>query len=368
MSGTLSAQYPVASFFSGAMGLDIGLSQAGLATVVCQEFDARAVETIRANGHIVVPGDLRALLRDDPELLGFRQSSGVGSDELFLVAGGPPCQPFSNAGLRKGLLDDRGTLVFDYVRAIGKLRPRFALLENVKGLVGFAGEHGSSLLDEVLAAFREIGYRTVWGVVDAVDYGAPQFRERLVIVGSRDNEPVFIPKPTHFQCHQDPAFRWRTFSDAVRGLVESDQFAMRFSPAVQAVLNQVPEGGNWRSLPADIAEEAMGGAWRSGGGKSGFFRRLRFDEPSPTVVTSPVQKATMLAHPTQPRPLSVQEYARLQGFPDSWVFSGPIASQYRQIGNAVPVPLGRAFGQMLVSVATGSHVVTSRRRPVKSNS
>ena len=207
-----------------------------------------------------------------------------------------------------------------------------------------------------------MGYSTISGVVDAVNYGAPQFRERMIIVGSRDNEPVFLPAPTHFSVHQDSAHRWNTLRTAIEDLESDPGPSVAFSPRLLEVLKLVPEGGNWRSLPPAIAEEAMGGAWASGGGKVGFFRRLSYSQPSPTLVTSPTQKATMLAHPTQDRPLSVREYARIQGFPDNWIFSGSLASQYKQIGNAVPVPLGRAIGQMLVSVANGTSEVHTKRR------
>ncbi len=352
----------VLSFFSGAMGLDIGLLEAGLDVVLGQELDVRAIETIRLNGHRVAPGDLRKLLQADPSLTSLLQEARI-EDALFAVVGGPPCQPFSTAGRRLGVADERGLLIFDYIDAVNRLRPRFAILENVKGLLSSRGRSNESLLDEVLSHFAAIGYGTSWGLVDAVNYGAPQFRERLVVIASRDGEQTFVPSPTHFQRHQDPAMRWRTLGDALDGLDEDEPEYVQFSPRIREVLDLVPEGGNWRSLPADVAEEAMGGAWKSGGGKVGFFRRLSFAEPSPTLVTSPIQKATMLAHPTESRPLSVREYARIQGFPDDWEFAGTTADKYKQIGNAVPVALGRALGLMLVAVASGTSEIQTKRRP-----
>ena len=126
-------------------------------------------------------------------------------------------------------------------------------------------------------------------------------------------------------------------------------------------LKMVPEGGNWRDLPEDIIPIAMGGAYKSGGGKVGFYRRLSYDQPSPTVVTSPVQKATMMCHPTQNRPLSVKEYARIQQFPDDWVFTGTTAAKYRQIGNAVPVGLAEAIGKAVISVADKTSLIQTKR-------
>jgi len=123
----------------------------------------------------------------------------------------------------------------------------------------------------------------------------------------------------------------------------------------------VPEGGNWKNLPSDILQEAMGGAYKSGGGKVGFYRRLSYSQPSPTVVTSPIQKATMMCHPTQDRPLSVSEYARIQQFPDSWKIIGTTVDKYRQIGNAVPVGLAKAIGAAIVSVADGTSTIQVKR-------
>lgn len=354
----------VLSFFTGAMGLDLGLQAAGLDVALGQELDTRAVETIRLNGHRVQPGDVRKLLDSDPGLKDFRRSAGI-EGEPFAVVGGPPCQPFSTAGHRRGVADERGLLLFDYIRAVGELRPRFAILENVKGLLSSKGRVDDTLLDEVREHFEQIGYQTTWGLVDAVNFGAPQFRERLIVIASRDGEATFVPSPTHFQRHQDARYRWRTLGDAIEGIDEADPEFVQFSPRVLEVLKLVPEGGNWRSLPADVAEQAMGGAWKSGGGKVGFFRRLSRLEPSPTLVTSPIQKATMLAHPTELRPLSVREYARVQGFPDDWQFSGTTSDKYKQIGNAVPVALGEALGLMLRAVAEGDATVQTKRRPSK---
>ena len=174
------------------------------------------------------------------------------------------------------------------------------------------------MLDE----FNKLGYTTVYGVLDAVNYGVPQFRERLIIIGSRDHENIFLPMPSHFQMHQKKDYLWHTLRDAIFDLEDNPGECTRFSNDRLDFLKMVPEGGNWKDLPPERIKEAMGGAYLSGGGKVGFYRRLSYDQPSPTLVTSPVQKASMLCHPTQDRPLSVSEYARIQQFPDDWVFGG----------------------------------------------
>ena len=356
--------YPVVSLFSGAMGLDIGLEQAGLRTVVAQDIDRWCVETIRQNGHLAIDGDLRSLLADEPQLHGLLDACGMTGRDIFAVVGGPPCQPFSTAGKRLGVTDSRGQLYEHFVQVVRQLRPRFFVMENVKGLASMRSVPGNPdsppVLDHILQLFNDAGYRTVHGVLDAVHYGAPQFRERLVIIGSRDAEQVFLPAPSHFPFHQDPALRWRTLGDALEGLPETSPHA-KFSSTIQSYLKHVPEGGNWKSLPESLQQAAMGGAYESGGGKVGFYRRLTRSEPAPTLVTSPVQKATLLGHPTQLRPLSVREYARVQGFPDDWKFEGSLSDCYRQIGNAVPVSLGKAIGQVLIATAQGSANVKVKR-------
>lgn len=360
----------VISLFSGAMGLDIGLEQAGLDVVIGQDFDASCVATMRANGHNVLGGDIRSI--DPADLL---DMVGMAPGEAFLLCGGPPCQPFSTAGKRLGINDPRGSLFMDFIRMIDYIRPRFFIMENVKGLMSAPLKHVptterdqadpeqqlGTVLEVILSEFSKLGYKTVYGILDAVNYGVPQFRERFVMIGSRENEDIFLPIPTHFQMHQDPNYQWRTLGDSIIDLEFAPGECAAFSRDRLSYLRMVPEGGNWRDLPEDVRQEAMGGAYRSGGGKVGFFRRLTYKQPSPTLVTSPVQKATMMCHPRQDRPLSIQEYARIQQFPTGWKFVGTNAAKYRQIGNAVPVGLALALGKAVLSVANETASIQTKR-------
>lgn len=356
--------FPVISLFSGAMGLDLGLNQSGLKVVVSQDIDPWCIETIRKNDHIAVDGDIAELIAHDPKCDFLLAASGVKRKSIFAVVGGPPCQSFSTAGKRLGVSDERGQLYKQFIKVVSATKPRFFVMENVKGLASMPsipGDKSSApVLDDILSSFHKLGYKTVHGVLDAVHYGTPQFRERLVIIGSRDGESIFLPIPSHFPKHQSPLMRWRTLGDAISDLDVIGDCA-KFSPNIMRFLALLPEGGNWKSLPQDLIEEAMGGAFHSGGGKVGFYRRLNSQEPSPTLVTSPIQKATMLCHPTELRPLSVREYARIQQFPDNWKIEGKTSDCYRQIGNAVPIPLGRAIGEMLKSVALGNAQVHAKR-------
>ena len=360
----------VISLFSGAMGLDIGLAKAGLNVVIGQDFDASCVKTMRANGHKVLEGDIREI--EPQQLLSL---TGLHIGEPFLICGGPPCQPFSTAGKRLGINDPRGSLFIDFIRMIDYIRPRFFVMENVKGIMSAPLKHVplaerdekdpeqrlGTVLDVILSEFNKLGYKTVYGVLDAVNYGVPQFRERFVLIGSRDNEDIFLPIPTHFQMHQNQEYQWQSVRSVIEDLEFDSGECATLSDERLKFLKMVPQGGNWRDLPEDIIPIAMGGAYTSGGGKVGFYRRLSYDQPSPTVVTSPVQKATMMCHPTQNRPLSVKEYARIQQFPDNWIFTGTTAAKYRQIGNAVPVGLAEAIGKAVIAVADKSAVIETKR-------
>jgi DNA (cytosine-5)-methyltransferase 1 len=371
----------VISFFSGAMGLDIGLKSAGLNVKIGQDFDVACVETMQANGHKVMGGDIRSIAPQD-----VLSAVCLSVAEPFLVCGGPPCQSFSTAGKRLGINDPRGNLFMDFIRMIDYIRPRFFIMENVKGLMSAplrniskvnnkenqislfennsktdSDRSSGSVFEVILGKFAQLGYKTVYGILDAVNYGVPQFRERFVLIGSRDYEDIFLPLPTHFQFHQDKEYQWQTLEKAIGDLEDNCGECAAFGAERTRLLEFVPEGGNWRDLPPDLVEQAMGGAYRSGGGKVGFYRRLSYSQPAPTLVASPIQKASMLCHPRLNRPLSVREYARIQQFPNNWIFAGNIMAKYRQIGNAVPIGLAKAIGQAILSVADKSAEIKTKR-------
>lgn len=351
--------YDSVSLFSGAMGLDLGLEKAGINFRMHQDFDASCYQTMLANNRPGMAGDIRRITSSD-----ILTATGFQTGEPFLLAGGPPCQPFSTAGKRLGINDPRGSLFMDYVRMVDELRPRFFVFENVKGITSISVDEGGKpgeVLEIIITELEKLGYSTVHSLLDAVYYGVPQFRERMIIIGSRDHEDIFLPCPTHFQRHQNPDMLWRTVGDAIHDIENDDSPCDHFSEERLKYLRMVPEGGNWHDLPADVQPVAMGGAWKSGGGKVGFYRRLSYNQPSPTLVTSPVQKATMLCHPVKDRPLSVREYARIQQFPDDWKITGTTANLYKQIGNAVPVGLAEAVGRAIIATASGHSKIETKR-------
>lgn len=363
------------SLFTGAFGLELGMEQAGFHTVSVVEKDFDATKTIALNRPYLhesaVPRDIVKvgawdLLSEGGRVLDIGRTLQPG--EVDLVTGGPPCQPFSTAGKRGSVMDPRGSLFMDFIRIIKEVQPRFFIMENVRGLLSAPIRHipinkrvSRSLQPEemrgaavqvVLAQMRELGYKVVYNLLEAADYGVPQNRERVIFIGSRDGELVTFPLATHSEDGIKLPL-WRTLREAVCGLVDPTPEFIPYSENRLRFLRLLKEGQNWRYLPEELKREAMGGAYNSGGGKVGFYRRLSWDKPSPTVTTCPHQKATDMCHPVELRPLSVRESALIQTFPDDWFFYGSITSKYRQIGNAVPVLLAKAIGDYIYDLIQG---------------
>lgn len=365
------------SLFTGGFGLDLGMEQAGFHTVSVVEKDRDAVKTIAYNRpHLresAVPREIEAvttqnLLLEAGKVLDLGRALRPG--EIDLVTGGPPCQPFSTAGKRGSVMDPRGSLFMDFMRVVKEAQPRFFVMENVRGLLSApirhrainqrgpdyppleADEMAGAALKVVLAQMQELGYNLVYNLLEAADYGVPQNRERVVFIGSRDDEPITFPFAIYSQDGKKLP-KWRTLRDGLTGIVDPQPEFTPYSESRLKYLRLLKEGQNWRYLPEELKKEAMGGAYESGGGKVGFYRRLSWDKPSPTVTTCPHQKATDMCHPVELRPLSVRECAKIQTFPDDWIFYGSVTSKYKQIGNAVPVLLAKAIGDYIYSVIQG---------------
>lgn len=358
----------VLSFFSGAMGLDLGLEQAGLIPLLASEIDNAARETILTNRHdIGLIGDIRNYTKEE-----IFQAAGLTPEaEIDVLVGGPPCQSFSTAGKRRGLSDDRGDLLQYYVKLICEIKPKIAVIENVRGLLSAplqhtphaqrTGEENSDVkalsggaLMRILRKLRDGGYGVSFNLYNAANFGAPQIRERVVMLCSRDGKVLPYLKPTHAENGAFGLPTWRCLREALEGL-PTEQHALKFPEKRLRFYRMLKAGQNWRSLPIEFQEEAMGKSFHAGGGKSGFYRRLAWDKPSPTLVTQPTMPATDLAHPEEDRPLSIEEYKRIQEFPDDWIVCGTLVEQYKQIGNAVPISLGRAVGKALVDALNGQN-------------
>lgn len=357
---------PIAlSFFSGAMGMDIGLEQAGFQTLLASEIDNACRKTIAKNRpDIALVGDIREF---SPKMI--RGISGLEKeDDIDLVVGGPPCQAFSTAGNRKGFEDERGNVFLSFIDMIIGLNPKYAVIENVRGLLsaplkhrphnqrgdGYANldvdELPGGALHEILNRLENAGYAVSFNLYNAANFGTPQTRERVIIICSRDGKKPPYLEPTNSDNINFGLPKWATFKQAVKGLSSDNAEFVSFPEKRLKYYRLLKAGQNWRSLPDDIQREAMGKSYFSGGGKTGFLRRLHWNKPSPTLVTHPAMPATDLAHPEELRPLSVQEYKRIQEFPEKWDIQGSLLDKYKQIGNAVPVGLGRAVGVHLIKL------------------
>lgn len=387
------------SLFTGAGGLDLGLEDAfggDLDFRAWVEIDADARATLKANSKKISQSS--ALFEDITQVspIELMRASGLREGELFLLAGGPPCQAFSSAGLRQGV-NGSGSVVHEYFAMVKQLLPRFFVFENVRGLLSAALVHrplserghpqeipedeesrlGSVMNLLVLPTFKRLGYEVVYGILNSADYGTAQVRHRVVILGSRDREfgsvvfrkqtsrPMMtldlVPATHHRFGPYPPLEQWRTLREATSHLPSSlsgFEDCYTYSEERATIFSKIPAGKNWKYVrdnpgkyPKGFLEKIMGNSIDSGGGKEGFWRRLSWDLPTPTLTAQPQQLASSLCHPEHDRPLSIPEYAAIQDFPPDYKFVGSKSSRYRQIGNAVPCRLGAAIGRALRAVA-----------------
>ena len=328
--------YKLVELFAGAGGLAIGMEKAGFETVLLNELDKHACQTLRNNRPQwnIIQGDISQI--------DFKPYYG----QIDIVTGGFPCQAFSYAGQKRGFEDARGTLFFEFARAIKEIQPKVFLAENVRGLLSH--DNGRTL-ETIKGIIDELGYFLVEPrVLKAIFYQVPQKRERLFLVAIRKDlaKKVIFKWPSPYQ-------RIMTMKDALKkGVLYNCDVpksqGMKYPKRKIEILSQVPEGGYWRDLPEELQREYMMKSYFLGGGKTGIARRLAWNEPSLTLTCSPAQKQTERCHPEETRPLTIREYARIQTFPDDWLFSGSMGAQYKQIGNAVPINLAYAVGRSLI--------------------
>ncbi len=312
--------------FAGAGGLALGIEKAGFDTLALIELDQDAADTLKLNRPQwnVICDDIANI-----SPLNLPEYFGLEVGQLDLLSGGAPCQAFSYAGKRLGLEDTRGTLFYHYAVFLEKLKPKTFLFENVRGLLTHDGGKTYATITNV---FESAGYTIQKEILNAWDYGNAQKRERLITIGIRndlvDTVKIKFPAPHAYK----PVLR-----DVLQNVPES--LGTQYSKHKRDIFALVPPGGYWRDIPEDIAKAYMKSCWNMGGGRTGILRRMSLDEPSLAVLTSPTQKQTERCHPLEPRPFTVRENARIQSFPDEWAFCGGVGSQYKQVGNAVPVNL-----------------------------
>ena len=382
----------VISLFTGGMGLDLGFEEHGFEVKVALDNDTAVEATIRANGRTfpVVASNV-----SDVTAHCLLKKAGLQTGEATVVTGAPPCEPFSTAGARHGFRDDRADAVHSFIEVVRDVRPEYFAFEEVPGFLRAAKRHISfyerarmrddemdpdvrlgSAFDEVMEEFESLGYylsfdpeRPKSSLLNSADYGAPQKRIRFLLLGSRQGPGISLPEPTHAapdskDVQAGSKAPWGTLRDALAGLDTDGDECFDFPLKWGQYLDEVPQGGCWRDLPEHLHSVVLGGAHddRSDpvtagmkGGRTGFLRRLSWDRPAPTLVDRPTNKANCLCHPNESRPLSVKEYARIQGFEDDWKFSGSLAQRYRLIGQATPIRLAAEIAAKILEHRASNH-------------
>jgi DNA (cytosine-5)-methyltransferase 1 len=343
------------SLFSGAGGLDYGLRKAGFDARLFVEICGQCCETLRRNfpGARVINRDIRFVTTK--EMLA---EAGLGPKEVTLVAGGPPCQPFSTLGDREiranALEDSRGNLFYQFARVVRESLPEAFLMENVPGIV--SAQRGK-VLDAILEEFRGLGYYVNYKVLNSADYGVPQIRKRIVFVGKRENGPFNFPEPTHAE---SPNMRidgrriekWMTVGEALETIKPEDRkkyrdLGLRHSQVMIEKMKMISPGGNFRTdLPRDLWPRC----WSNGSHQGrDTFGRLEAAKPSVTIRTSGYNPTKgRYIHPSEHRGLTTLEMAVIQSFPKDYEFVGPLVEVGKQIGNAVPPRLAYHLGVALL--------------------
>ncbi len=304
---------------AGAGGQALGLEQAGFAHEAVVELDPDACETLRLNRGAewkIIEGDIH-------------DQDGRGFSGLDLLSGGIPCPPFSIAGKQLGAGDDRD-LFPSALRLVREARPRAVLLENVRGL---AGRRFDGYRIQVLTCLRVLGYQTWWRQIQASEQGVPQLRPRFVLVAIRR------PWSAQFSWPAPSSRRPPTVGDTLRDLMASDGW---------------PGADAWAARACGIAPTIVGGSKKHGGPDLGPTRARQ------AWAALGVDGLGVADHPpgpdfppSQPPKLTVAMVSRLQGFPDSWCFSGRKTAAYRQVGNAFPPPVARALGSAVRQALEG---------------
>lgn len=327
--------YHSLELFAGGGGLALGEELAGFDTVGLVELDKHACATLRANRPCwnVIEEDITKITNSPNGIFDYLPND----IEIDFLSGGYPCQTFSYAGKRRGLADARGTLFYHFAKILKQVKPKMFMVENVKGLT--THDHGRTL-QTMIDVFKQIGYDVNYKVLTAWDYGVAEKRQRMVLIGVRNDLAITYRYPMPHQ-----------YKPVLKDVLQNVPLSagQQYSAKKKQIMQMIPAGGCWRDLPEEIAKAYLGKSYYAGGGKTGMARRLSWNEPSLTLTTSPSQKQTERCHPDETRPFTVREYARIQSFPDDWQFMGGVTAQYKQIGNAVAVNFGYEMAKSIIA-------------------
>jgi DNA (cytosine-5)-methyltransferase 1 len=339
--------YTHTSLFSGCGGFDLGFRQAGFRTVFANDIDFDACETYRLNLGEITEGDIREISL--PKL----------RKRLDVLTAGFPCQPFSNAGSRKGLKDVRGTLFQTAIDTVGKLKPRVVVFENVRGILSF--KNGSKLLiEEICSQLDQAGYDVTFSLIDASRHNVAQKRLRVFVVGvergSRNGVFAF-PSPID----RDDLTLEHTILD-LTPCVPNQTELMQLNPQAIKIGEMIPEGGSWKDIPYEqmpprfqrIWDDIVRYRWPK------FYRRFHRTEIAGTITAAFKPENAGVWHPTEKRIFSLREIGRIQSFPDWYQFAGKSTkSKYQQIGNAVPPRLAFEIALQIEKVLLGEDLMKS---------
>ena len=314
---------------AGGGGLSAGLIKAGFTPILLNDNNSDCCKTLKHNhpDANVVCGSM--------DKIDYSQYV----NKVDLLTGGVPCQSFSQAGLRKGLDDPRGDLMMKFIEILNLVKPKIFMIENVKGLL--THDDGKTIEKIIDTLNKNELYNISYKCLDASKYDVPQKRERVFIVGVLKN----ITHPFEFP---NESLTKKVLKDVLYNVPFSN--GAKYNEEKINLFKMIPQGGCWVNLPENLQKEYLGNSYNSGGGKRGILYRLSMEKPSLTLLCTPSQKQTERCHPLEERPLTVREYARIQTFDDSYEFIGSLNSQYKQIGNAVPVELAKYMGEALIKL------------------
>lgn len=331
-----SGKLNLISLFSGGGGLDIGLGAAGFETLFANDIIPQCCETLSHN----LPSQATVVCEDVKKVSGQEILSSIKLKSVDVLAGGPPCQAFSIFGQRKGRADPRGQMVYEYFRLLSQLKPKVFVFENVFGLLTVEnGEVFNVVCEKLADPVPELHYDIKVFRLNAVDYGVPQFRDRVIIIGSRTGKNVTAIPPVTFDTPAKGQLAYRTVTDALRGLPDQNE--------------NYPKNHTGRVHSQAIKDRYAGMA---PGERDAHTRinKLDLNRPSFTIICgSNCGGGKGHIHPIIPREVTPRESARIQTFPDDWAFSGNGRYVISQVGNAVPPLLAFAIGNAIRSQIFG---------------
>ena len=314
---------------AGGGGLSAGLIKSGFIPILLNDNNSDCCKTLKHNhpGVNVICGSMDKI--DYSQYI----------NNIDLLTGGVPCQSFSQSGLRKGLDDPRGDLMMKFIEILNLIQPKIFMIENVKGLL--THDSGKTIQKIITELNKSNLYTISYKCLDASKFNVPQKRERVFIIG------VLKSINTSFEFPNENSTK-KLLKDVLYDVPISN--GAIYNEKKINLFKMIPQGGCWINLPENLQKEYLGNSYYSGGGKRGILYRLSMEKTSLTLLCTPSQKQTERCHPLEERPLTIREYARIQTFDDSYEFIGSLNSQYKKIGNAVPVELAKYMGNSLLKL------------------